>query len=296
MDKIKEHRVVCFGEVLWDHFPSGAIPGGAPMNVAYHLHKQKKDPALITKIGIDEEGKKLIDKFSEKGICTEYIQVDYEYGTGKVYAKQNEDKEPVYDILMPVAWDYIQWDDGLIPLVEKADIFVFGSLAARNRTSKDTLFRLLDIARYKVLDLNLRAPHFNRQIIQQLLEKADLLKMNQAELELITGWYSGHTSIEDRIKSIRDKFEITDIVVTMGAEGALIHRNGEITSHQGYKVEVVDTVGSGDAFLAGILVKILDNAGSKAALQFASALGALIAAKRGACPDYEIEEIDELIK
>jgi fructokinase len=182
------------------------------------------------------------------------------------------------------------------PLVENADIFVFGSLAARNKTSKNTLFRLLEIARHKVLDLNLRAPHFNRQIIQQLLEKADLLKMNLAELEMITGWYSGHTSIEDRVKTIRDKFGITDIVVTMGAEGALLYQNGQITTHHGFKIEEVDTVGSGDAFLAGLLAKLLDNAAGRPALQFASALGALIATKRGACPDYEIGEIEELIR
>jgi fructokinase len=290
MDVMNKHRVVCFGEVLWDVFPSGAEAGGAPMNVAYHLHKQKKDPTLITRIGIDEEGKKLIDIFSRKGVCTEHFQVDYAYATGKVYAKPNEHHETVYDIVMPAAWDFIQWEDGLKQLVEDAEFFVFGSLAARNRVSKDTLFRLLEIARKKVLDLNLRAPYFNRPVVEQLLGKADLVKMNQAELELITGWFSHYTSVEDRVKSIRDKFAISEIVVTMGAEGALLYRNGDITLHRGFKVAVEDTVGSGDAFLAGLLSQLLDNADSEAALRFANGLGAFVATQRGACPDYDIED------
>src|SRR5690348_12219555 len=105
MDKKDIHQVVCFGEVLFDIFPSVAEPGGAPMNVAYHLQKLQKSPALITRVGIDEEGKKLVDFFSGRGLCTDYFQVDCEYETGKVYARLNEYKEAVYDIVMPVAWD-----------------------------------------------------------------------------------------------------------------------------------------------------------------------------------------------
>ena len=265
------------------------------MNVAYHLHKQKINPAVITKIGIDEEGKKLINIFSEQGVCTEYFQVDYEYGTGKVYANLHDNNEAVYDIVIPVAWDYIKWEEGLRPLVENADIFVFGSLAARNSTTRATLFRLLQHAQYKVLDLNLRAPHYTRPVIQQLLEQADLVKMNLEELEMITGWFSGHTGIEDRLQSIHEIFGIHDMVVTMGADGSIMYRSGQITKQQGYTVTVQDTVGSGDAFLAGLLAKTLDNASSMTALRFATALGALIATKQGACPEYGIEEIEEII-
>src|SRR6478672_1126011 len=102
MEDGNSHKVVCFGEVLWDILPSGAVPGGAPMNVAYHLHKQQKNPAVITSIGIDEKG--------------------------KVYAKPNEHNEVVYDIVMPVAWDYIKWEDDYEALVSNAPFFVFGSL------------------------------------------------------------------------------------------------------------------------------------------------------------------------
>lgn len=290
------HRVVCFGEVLWDILPSGAVPGGAPMNVAYHLYKLGKNPALITRIGIDKRGQDLMKVFSGHGVCTDFFQVDNKYETGKVFANPNEYNEVIYDIVKPVAWDFIGWNDAFTELVSHAEFFVFGSLAARNRVSKDTLFRLLETAKNKVLDINLRAPHYNRRIVEQLLRKADFVKMNLAELELITGWFSNYISIEDRLKSIGDKFRLSNMVVTMGGDGALLLMNGEITKHHGFKIEVVDTVGSGDAFLAGLLSQLLDNAGSKASLEFASGMGAFIATQRGACPGYEVEEIKELIQ
>ena len=294
MESINKHRVVCFGEVLWDILPSGAVPGGAPMNVAYHLHKQKLNPALITKIGIDEEGKKLVDIFSNSGVCTDFFQVDYEYETGKVYAKPNMQHDVSYDIAMPVAWDFIQWEDGLKELVDDADFFVFGSLAARNKVSADTLFSLLEIAKNKVLDINLRAPHFNKQVVSDLLVKADFVKMNQAELELITGWFADFSATEDRMKTLCERFSISNMVVTMGGDGSMLLMDGNLVSHKGFKVEVEDTVGSGDAFLAGLLSKLLDNDKPEEALDFASRLGAFIATQRGACPEYEIQDIENL--
>lgn len=293
---MNKHQVVCFGEVLWDILPTGAVPGGAPMNVAYHLQKLNKNPSVITRIGIDKRGQDLMNIFSQQDVCTDFFQVDNEYETGKVYAKPNDHNEVVYDIVMPVAWDFIGWDDAFNELVSEAEFFVFGSLAARNRVSKDTLFQLLEIAKNKVLDINLRAPHYNRKIVEQLLQKADFVKMNLAELELITGWFSNHTSIEDRMKSIREKFKISNMVVTMGGDGAILFMNGNVIKHKGFKVDVVDTVGSGDAFLAGLLSQLLDNADSEAALEFASGLGAFIATQRGGCPEYNTEEIKELIQ
>jgi len=290
------HGVVCFGEVLWDILPSGAVPGGAPMNVAYHLNKQRKNPALITKIGIDEKGKELIKVLSGHKVCTDFFQIDYEYETGRVYANPNQYNEVIYDIVMPSAWDFIVWENEFEDLIKNTEYFVFGSLAARSQSSKETLFRVLELASNKVLDINLRAPHFNRQIVEQLLQRADFLKLNLVELELIAGWFCRHTSIEDKIKSIKDRFKISNIVVTMGGDGALLSMDKGIIKQKGKKVSVVDTVGSGDAFLAGLLSKLMDNVSPAKALEFANTLGAFIATKRGACPDYNIEEINDLIK
>ena len=289
------HKVVCFGEILWDILPTGTVPGGAPMNVAYHLKKPGNEPALITRIGNDDWGKKLMELIRQNDLTCDFFQRDCTLETGKVYAKPNEHNEVAYDIIEPVAWDFIEWEDSFEEVTKNSEFFVFGSLAARNSVSKETLFRLLEIAKNKVLDINLRSPHFNKRIVEELLQKADFLKLNLAELELITGWFSDYTNINDRIKSLRDRFSISNMVVTKGDAGAVLYINGDIKNHPGIKINVVDTIGSGDAFLAGLLSKLIEEKMHEEALEFASGLGAFIATQRGACPVYEIEEIGKLI-
>jgi len=111
MKQSSQAEVVCFGEVLWDILPSGPLPGGAPMNVAYHLKKLGTAAALISRVGVDNYGKDLIKIFSLQGLSTEYVDVDYEHETGLVYANPNEHNEVVYDIVFPSAWDFIGWND-----------------------------------------------------------------------------------------------------------------------------------------------------------------------------------------
>jgi fructokinase len=295
MENLNNHKVVCFGEVLWDVLPSGNVAAGAPMNVAYHLHKQRKNPALISSIGVDKEGEQLIEVISEFGLCTDFFQANFEHGTGKVFAEPNEHNDVVYDIVKPVAWDFIKYEEDQLDLVSRAIYFIYGSLAARNNDSKKTLFQLLEAAATKVLDINLRAPHFNRRLVEELLGKSDFLKLNLDELELITGWFSNYENISDRVRSISDRFKIQNIVVTMGGNGSIMYYNGHEYTHDGYEIDVVDTVGSGDAFLAGLLSKFLEKAQPQDALEFASALGAFIATKTGACPTYAVAELAEFI-
>ena len=289
------HQVVCFGEVLWDILPTGATPGGAPMNVAYHLKKLGVNPALITKVGLDDYGKKLINILSDSDLTTEYFQVDYDHPTGLVYATPNEHNEVVYDIVFPSAWDFIQWEDGFINLLKNAEFFVFGSLTSRNKTSRETLYRLLDKSKNKVLDINLRPPNYHRADVEYLLSKADILKVNIAELELITGWFSHFESTEDRLKLVQDQFDLETVIVTMGGDGALINHKGKMHRQAGIKVEVTDTIGSGDAFLAGFLQQLLTGKTVEAALAFASGIGAFVATQSGACPSYEIAAVHSII-
>jgi fructokinase len=296
MKKSLPYKVVCFGEILWDILPKAALPGGAPMNVAYHLKKLDIEPALITRIGNDEWGRKLVSLMKENNISSEFFQTDDILETGKVNATINENKEVSYEIIKPVAWDNIQYEDRIEELVSGTDCFVFGSLATRSDNTRNTLFKLIEAASYKVLDINLRAPHYNRHVIEQLLYQINLLKLNQAELELIAGWFTNYQSDVDRIKVLQDKFGITRIVVTKGEKGSLFNCNGKIYDHPGFKINVADTIGSGDSFLAALLSKLLNGYAVEKALEFASATGALIASYNGACPDYQTNEITGLIK
>ncbi|GEP98317.1 carbohydrate kinase [Chitinophaga cymbidii] len=291
---IPRHSIACFGEVLWDLLPSGPQPGGAPMNVAYHLHKLNRNPAMISRTGKDERGRKLLDILQNKGVCTDYIQQDDTVPTGIVNAQQHANGDMTYEIVAPAAWDHITADDRTAAMVEQADYFVFGSLACRHPASRETLFQLLEKARTKVLDINLRAPHYDRPLIESLLQKADILKLNIDELELVSGWYPGAVSITARLAHLRERFSIPVIVLTMGANGAMLDINGKTYNHPGYKMKVVDTVGSGDAFLAATLSMMQDNAGPADTLDFANRLAATITTYKGACPDYDIKEADSL--
>lgn len=289
-----QHPVVCFGETLWDILPGAKLPGGAPMNVAYHLNKLGKNPAVISRIGCDELGKELLDALTSKNINTDFIQNDKVNCTGKVYAELKENNEVHYDIVKPVAWDYIQWKNEFLSLIENATYFVFGSLATRNKQSKNTLFKCLEAAQTKVLDINLRPPHFNKKTVEELLTKADVLKLNLAELQLITGWFNDYESDEERITLLKEKFRLNIIIVTKGGDGAILNIGSEFYHHPGYIVEVADTVGSGDAFLAATISKLIDRAPPEETLDFASRLGAYIASCKGACPQYAAGIIDQI--
>ncbi len=291
-----KHPVVCFGETLWDILPHAKLPGGAPMNVAYHLNKLGKNPAIISRIGDDELGKELRHEFELRKIDTSFFQIDKVHPTGKVFAEIKENNEVHYDIVKPSAWDFIRWQDDYTSLVEQAEYFVFGSLITRNRQSKNTLFKCLEIAKTKVLDINMRPPHYNKKIIEELLKKADMLKLNLAELHLITGWFSDYDSDEDRIKLLQEKFGFEAIIVTKGAEGAILNIDDLFYHHNGYTVEVADTVGSGDSFLAAIISKLIDRSPPDKALDFASALGAFVASCSGGCPDYQLEDVITLMQ
>lgn len=289
------HSVACYGEILWDILPTAALPGGAPMNVAYHLQKLGNTPVLITKVGRDDYGQKLMDLLTRNGLPTACVQVDEHQPTGLVYAKPDEHNEVTYDIVYPSAWDFIEWQQEYTSWLQQSEYFIYGSLTSRSEVSRDTLYQLLESAQTKVLDINLRPPHFSQAGIEYLLQKADVLKMNSAELELVSGWYGDVPTAEDRIQLLQDRFRIETIIVTMGGQGALVKDSGSIHRHPGYKVIVADTIGSGDAFLAGFIHQKLHAAPVEEALEFACAMGAFIATQQGACPSYELRQITDLI-
>jgi fructokinase len=291
----KKFPAVCYGESLWDILPDNTVPGGAPMNVAYHLRKLGIRPALISRVGLDNYGKRLIQLMEKQDMSTDFFQMDFELDTGKVRATPGEGDEVHYEIVRPVAWDNIQWDEQFVPLLRQAGYFVYGSLGARSEASRRVLYRLLEMAKFRVLDINLRPPHFDRYVLEHLLKGVQLLKLNLAELELLTGWFAHYTLDQDRMRVLQDRFHIPTVVVTRGSRGALMTMEGVFYEHPGFTVELADAVGSGDAFLAGLLFKISGGTSPPETIEFASAMGALIATYHGPCPDYDIEEVTKLI-
>lgn len=288
-------QVICYGEILWDILPGGEVPGGAPMNVAYHLNKLGHPPIVITRIGNDERGNKLLALLEGKDIPTDHVQVDRLLPTGIVYAKPDEHNEMKYDIVAPVAWDVIEWNEAFVNQFKDDTYFVFGSLIARNATSKDTLFRLLDVAKNKVLDINLRPPHYTKSLLTDLLHKANIVKMNLDELNFISSWFDETENVEKKINLVRDKFHIDTLIVTKGGDGAMMNINGRNYSYPGFRVTVQDTVGSGDSFLAAIISGFIEKRAPEDILKYGCAVGALVTSRKGGWPDYELVDVHRIM-
>lgn len=291
MDNKNNKYAVCFGEILWDIFPTGTRAGGAPFNVAYNLDKMGLDVQMISKIGNDDLGKKLINQLENWNIPTDFIQVDHLKPTGTVIATFDEHGEAHYDIVNDVAWDYIAVSPEQKELVKNAGAFVFGSLIARNQESKNTLLELLELSQFKVFDVNFRPPFIDFDLIKQLLHKADLVKMNKAELREIIRFLGEDYKDEDTsIQYIQNYFDLNEIVLTKGSKGARYFVGNQNYTFPAVSIEITDTVGSGDSFLAGFLAKRIEGRSPEEIMRQAISLGAFITSKPGACPDYSYGE------
>ncbi|MGI4761547.1 MAG: PfkB family carbohydrate kinase, partial [Janthinobacterium lividum] len=233
--------IVCFGEMLWDVLPSGKQPGGAPLNVAVHLRNFGQDVDIISRVGHDDLGAELLAFAEAKGLSTRYVQRGETHLTGVVKANVSDSHEVTYKIVQPVAWDYIQYEDALGPLVEQADAFVFGSLAARSGATRETLYRLLQRAPFKVFDVNLRAPHYSRNVVTYLLRQANLVKLNHHELTEIMGWFGASPDEETALHWLADRFGLQAVCVTKGADGAVLWAGGHLHRSPGIAVQVQDT-------------------------------------------------------
>lgn len=284
-------KIICYGEMLWDIFPKESIAGGAPMNVALQLHHLGLNVEMISRIGDDKLGNKLLAFVKDFGLSDTFIQKDPVHPTGTVIVN-DQDKENIrYEIVKPAAWDYIQWTEDMGKALKNADALIFGTLAARSMESKATLDKLLETPVLKIVDINLRAPFYSADLIEHLLTKANILKINEDELTLLADFYDLPSKMEAALEKLNELFDFDLICITLGSKGAALYQDGEIISHPGYPVTVKDTVGAGDAFLAGFVSRYLTNETPEKTLDFASALGALVATYSGGTPHYKMEDI-----
>ncbi|GAB4031434.1 carbohydrate kinase family protein [Spirosoma jeollabukense] len=283
--------ITCFGEILWDVLPTSKQPGGAPMNVAADLRNFGLNSQLISRVGSDDLGRELLDFLAQKGIPLDLIQVGQSHLTGVAKANISDSNEVTYKIVQPVAWDYIQLVPGLLDTVRQSDLFVYGSLVARSTQSHETLLSLLEVAPRKVFDVNLRAPHYERTTVETLLYYADIAKINEHELVELSAWYGEETDLHQAMNQLRRRYKLETLCVTLGEKGAVLLDETGLYSQLGFPVEVEDTIGSGDAFLAAFLYKTLQGESPKKTLEFACATGAYVATQRGATPLFSEETI-----
>lgn len=286
---------MCIGEALWDSLPLGLFPGGAPFNVALHLHELRQHVAFVTRVGDDVLGHELIRRVQARDLPADYIQVDPELPTGFVQVTSTDPDAPEYDIREPAAWDAIELQQGLLEKADEAAALVFGSLAQRNATTRETIRTLLDTDAPGVFDVNLRPPYDSREVVECSLQKTAIVKLNEDELARLAEWFGIHGEGEDAMQELAERFGCRTVCVTKGARGAALLHEGTLYRHGGYRVETVDAVGAGDAFLAGLLIGLLAPDGSPGAtLEYANLLGAYVATQSGATPSIDRHALERI--
>ena len=287
--------ILCIGEVLWDRLPSGSKPGGAPLNVAVHLKAVGFEVDLASRIGNDEAGKELVNFLAKSGVNTQFIQTDEKYPTSEVLVHLDENNNASYEICEPVAWDFVELSSELVQFAKKAELIVFGSLASRNEKTRETILKILENKGLKLMDVNFRPPFDKREVVEKLLAKTNIVKLNDDELRVFAAWHNqSHLNETQLMKWLANYYKLQMVCVTRGKNGALLYSKNKIYSHPGFVIKTADTVGAGDAFLAGMVASILAKKTPDEALSFACATGAFVASKKGATPKYKLKEIEKI--
>jgi fructokinase len=273
-------RFVVFGEVLFDHFPDGSrVLGGAPFNVAWHLQAFEQAPLLISRIGDDEPGREIVRSMQDWGMDTGALQLDLGHPTGRVNVVI-QDGEPKYDIEADCAYDFIE-DTPLISRYANG-ILYHGSLAIRNPAALATLQAVKAKHRGNIfVDVNLRAPWWQPGSLFPLLHAASWVKLNEAELAEL---YPAQASLEQTMQAFCAEYDLETLIVTRGPQGAVAcdSQNRIFTVQPCSALEVVDTVGAGDAFAAVLMVGFSKGWPLESTLAYAQDFAGSLIGRRGA--------------
>jgi fructokinase len=277
-------EVLCVGEVLWDALPEGLFLGGAPFNVACHLRAAGVPVSMVSRVGSDRLGDEVLRRAARYGVGTDIHQVDTELPSGFVRVDVDDTGNPSFENLAPAAWDAIAPSEALLGRAARARAIVFGTLAQRGEPSRTTIQRLWDTSALMVYDVNLRPPFEDAKLVERSLRRADVVKLSEHELTRIGAWFGLKGTARETMSAIAERFECSVVCVTRGSRGAALLHDGAWTEHPGFEVEVRDTVGAGDAFLAVLLAGLLNGATDEALLQHANLMGAYVVTQHGAVP------------
>ncbi|MGY6557947.1 MAG: PfkB family carbohydrate kinase [Nitritalea sp.] len=285
-------KIVCYGEMLWDDFPSGRVPGGAPLNIASNLVQLGLQPLLVSAVGQDPAGEELLALLRQRQIPETWIQHNG-LATSRVQVDDSQPEAVRYEILFPAAWDRIAWNEGLQKAAEQAEIVIFGSLSLRHPQSLATLHQLLEHTKAKVIfDLNLRPPFLHFPDVEDLLHRTHLLKVNEEELHFLARYLLGSTQETGSVarlleagQTLCQHFHLEGLWLTCGGNGAYwLAPDRAPLAQKAYPVSVKDTVGAGDAFLSGMVAGLLAGQPEAEILDFAARLGAFVASQSGGAP------------
>jgi len=279
--------VVGIGEVLWDLLPSGPQLGGAPANFAYHAHALGADAAVITRVGDDELGRGILDRFRKMSLPLSSVQVDTLSPTGTASVTLNEAGIPRFHLQENVAWDRLVVTEQLLEVVQNAHAICFGSLAQRSAVARATIQRLLAAAPSDVLrifDVNLRGNFYSRELVDQSLTLANVLKLNSDELPILAEMFSIHGTHRTQIQSLAEMFQLKCVALTCGDRGSFIYAGGVWSEQLPKPTPVVDTIGAGDSFTAALAMGLLAGMRLEEIHTFANEVAAFVCSQPGATP------------
>ncbi|MGV8136213.1 MAG: carbohydrate kinase [Mangrovibacterium sp.] len=292
--------ILAYGELLWDLLPTGKALGGATTNFIFRINQFGDNGFLVSRIGDDENGQEAIEKLIELGLAVHHVQTDPDLPTGTVPVTLNAEGVPQFTIIRNVAYDHIVLTGDMLHLGSMADCIYFGTLSQRTEQSKNTLRTLLHKTpdAIKFLDINLRKDCYSPEIIKESLELATILKINDQELLALKEMFNlSGNSLQELSQELVSRYHLTLALVTLGEKGAFVMTNkGHYSYDPGYRVNVVDTVGAGDACSAGFMHYYLNRHSPEESLKFGNATGALVAATKGGTQVVTKEEIVRLMR
>ena len=287
--------IVGMGEALWDCLPEGRKLGGAPANFAYHVGQFGWKTVVVSAIGHDALGDEILDRLADVNLEHRIERVSFP--TGTVQVTLSGDGIPTYEICENVAWDNIPWTEELEELAKETRAVCFGSLAQRSPVSRETINKFLEMTPedcLKIFDVNLRGNFYNKEVLQQGVRHADILKINDEELIVIGRMfdYPG-LDMEEKCRIIMHRYNLKMVVLTCGTNGSYVFARDGFTSFKPTpKVEVADTVGAGDSFTGAFTASILSGKSIGEAHEIAVKVSAYVCTKKGAMPKLP----DKLIK
>ncbi|HCY42697.1 MAG TPA: hypothetical protein DHV48_15325 [Prolixibacteraceae bacterium] len=288
-------KIAAFGELLWDLLPAGKVLGGAPTNFIYRINSFGDQGTLLSKVGNDKAGRDARAALRNLGLSDENIQTDYEFPTGSVKVKIDEQGLVDFNIITDVAYDHIEINTEMIDAFSQADCVCFGTLVQRYGISKNTLRELIhespDVVKF--LDVNLRKKCYTAATLEDSLRMANILKANDEELLIVRDLLGlKNENLHNLAKEALETFKLDIILCTLGSNGAFcLTKNGFFYYDPGYQITLGDTVGSGDAFSAGFIHYFMNGQPIDEALRFGNAAGAMVATTTGATSPISKEQI-----
>ena len=284
-----KNYIVGIGEVLWDMLPTGKQLGGAPANFAYHVNQLGLPAKVVSALGRDILGEEIRTILKDKEIPSQIVTVDYP--TGTVEVTLDEAGIPSYEIKTKVAWDNIPYTDEMGKLAGQTQVVCFGSLAQRSDLSRSTIYRFIDAMPKSsdvliVFDINLRQQFYSLEIIHESLCKCNVLKINNEELEEVSRLFNiSADTMEEKCSQLIEMYDLKLVILTCGEQGSYVITNQTTSFIATPKVEVVDTVGAGDAFTAAFIAGLLKGKTIQEAHKLAVEVSAYVCTQAGAMPE-----------